>query len=166
MIARTADGGRRAFMVEWKYAEVYRRASKHIPARSRVYDSLITSQDSPFKSITPSVFYFEPFYQLMRHTLLGWQISKNKDHGCTSYRHVLVVPEHNAGFRLNVSAPLPGASVSEAWLGVLKEPEFFLCTTPVDFMRPAFKERDTKALTTYLQRRYWSGDVGLSNAIA
>jgi hypothetical protein len=169
MIGRTKAGKRRAFLVEWKYIEECTRNDEYTLPRAAVYNNLITSQESPFKSAIPIVLgplYVGPFYQLMRQTLLGWQISKNEDHGCTSYRHVLVVPEHNMEFRVNVTARLPGASVPEAWLQVLKEPELFITTTPGDIVRPADKVQDTKALTVYLQRRYWSGDVGPPNPIA
>ncbi|MGH6835098.1 MAG: PGN_0703 family putative restriction endonuclease [Methylocella sp.] len=158
MIGRTAHGGRRAFLVEWKYTEAYSREDKYIPERALVYDHLITAEDSPFKRIEPRALYFEPFYQMMRQTLLGWQISKHTDHGCTSYRHVHVVPEQNAEFHRNVTAPLlKGASVSEAWLAVLRRPELYIGTTPANFMRPVVEERDTKALMGYLKWRYWSG---------
>ena len=85
MIGRTTHGRRRAFLVEWKYIEAYRRQDKYIPRRARVYDDLIMAEDSPFKppgrsgtrdQIEPHALYFEPFYQLMRQTLLGWLISK------------------------------------------------------------------------------------------
>lgn len=123
-----------------------------------MYDDLITANDLPFVQIEPRALYFEPFYQMMRQTLLGWQISKQGDHGCTSYRHVHVVPEQNAEFHRNITAPLlKGANVTNAWLAVLKRPDFYISTTPANFMLPLLKERDTKALTDYLKWRYWSG---------
>jgi len=123
-----------------------------------VYDWLIKADDSPLKPIEPRAFYFEPFYQLMRQTLLGWQISKHEDHGCTSYRHVHVVPEQNTAFHLKVTAPLlKGASVTEAWSAVLRCPDFYISTTPAEFMRPVDGMRDTKTLIGYLERRYWLG---------
>ena len=71
-----------------------------------MYDDLIAAEDSPFKQIEPRALYFEPFYQMMRQTLLGWQMTKQKDHyGCTSYRHVLL-PEQNVGLRQRVTSPL------------------------------------------------------------
>ncbi|MGH6863813.1 MAG: PGN_0703 family putative restriction endonuclease, partial [Methylocella sp.] len=122
-----------------------------------VYDNLIAAEDSPFKRIEPRALYFGPFYQMMRRTLLGWQISKHEDHDCTSYSHIHVVPEQNAEFHRKVTSPLlKGASVSEAWLAVLRRPELYIGTTPANFMRPVVEERDTKALTGYLKSRYWS----------
>jgi len=158
MIGRTEHGGRRAFLIEWKYTESYSREDKYVPERARVYDDLIKSDDSPFNKFEPRAFYFEPFYQLMRQTLLGSQISKHQDHGCTSYRHVHVVPEQNLEFHRNVTAPLlKRGSVSDAWSAVLKCPEFYIGLTPDKFMQPTIAERDTKALISYLRRRYWSG---------
>jgi hypothetical protein len=95
---------------------------------------------------------------MMRQALLGWQISKNKDHGCTSFRQVLVVPAANVEFHTNVtSKALKGASVSEAWSALLRCPNSFISTTPANFMLPILDYQDTKALTKYLQLRYWSG---------
>jgi hypothetical protein len=91
----------------------------------------------------------------MRQTLLGWQISKHQDYGCNSYRHVHI-PELNTEFHLNVTAPLEGGNVSDAWRSVLKSPEFYIPTTPVSFMRPVLSGPDSRSLTDYLQRRYWT----------
>ena len=158
MIGRTANGGRRAFLIEWKYTEAYRREDKYIPERAKVYDHLITAKDSPFKQIDPRDFYYEPFYQLMRQTLLGWQLSTNSDHGCTTYRHIHVVPEANTEFSSGLTAPMiVGESVSAAWKGVLKEPELYVGLSPEAFMMPLTDIVDTKALMFYLQRRYWAG---------
>jgi len=158
MIGRLTNGERRAFLIEWKYAETYSRQDKYIPRREQIYDSLILAADSPFRAIEPRILYFEPFYQLMRQTLLAQLICQHSDHGCTSYRHVHVVPEENMEFHRNVTSPgLKGASVSEAWLSVLKQPDLFVATTPTKFMRPVVEGRDTRALTSYLSRRYWAG---------
>ena len=47
--------------------------------------------------------------------------------------------------------------MSEAWTAVLKRPDLYIGTTPAKFMQPVVNQRDTMALTNYLQRRYWSG---------
>jgi hypothetical protein len=56
-----------------------------------------------------------------------------------------------------VTAPLKGRNVSEAWRSALKQSEFYITATPASFMRPVIEERDSKSLSDYLQRRYWSG---------
>jgi hypothetical protein len=158
MIGRTGQGSRRAFLLEWKYIESYGREDLYKAERAKVYDHLITDTDSPFKPKEPQAFYFEPFYQMMRQTLLGWQISMHGDHGCTSYRHVLVVPEQNAEFHQKITSPhLEGASVSEAWRAILKRQDLYISTTPNKLMQPVIGGRDTKSLTSYLKWRYWSG---------
>ena len=92
---------------------------------------MIKSENSPFKHIDPRALYFEPFYQLMRQTLLGWKLSENADHGCTSYRHIHVIPERNVEFHNNVTSPsLSGTNVSEAWRSVLKKPDLYISITP------------------------------------
>jgi hypothetical protein len=160
MIGRTAVGHRRAFLIEWKYTESYRQENKYIPARASVYDDLIRAPDSPFKPIEPRALYFEPFYQMMRQTLLGWQMTKHEDdyYRCTSYRHVHVIPEQNSELRGNVTSPLlNGTDMCDVWRNqVLKEPTFYSETSPSNFMKPVLDARDAKALTDYLARRYWS----------
>lgn len=158
MVGRTVHGDKRGFLVEWKYTESYRREDKYISQRANVYDKLITAETSPFKLIEPQILYYEPFYQMMRQTLLGWMISEHADHGCTSYRHVHVIPEQNVEFHRNITAPqLSGSSVCEAWRAVLRNPEFYVDTTPARFIDPIHQRRDTKSLTEYLKLRYWSG---------
>jgi hypothetical protein len=161
MIGRTKAGERRAFLIEWKYTESYRSVPMYIPERAKVYDALIESTDSPLKKVEQGALYFEPFYQLMRQTLLGWQLCANKnDHyTCTSYRHIHVAPEQNADFHNHVTAPtLKGASVSDAWRSVLKRPDLYVPTSPPEFMRPLAAQRDTKSLREYLAWRYWSAE--------
>ncbi|WP_294531872.1 hypothetical protein [uncultured Rhodoblastus sp.] len=158
MIGRTKDGERRAFLIEWKYTESYQREDKYIPVRAERYDHLIKKEGSPFVEIDTKVLYYEPFYQLMRQTLLGWQLAVNHDYGCSSYRHVHVVPEENVEFHRNVTSPdlkLKGATVSEAWTAVLKQPNLYISTTPTKFLQPVVNLPDTKSLTGYLQSRYW-----------
>jgi hypothetical protein len=129
--------------------------------RSEVYDELINSEQSPFIPLDPRVLYFEPFYQLMRQTLLACKLSEKEDHGCTSYRHIHVVPQDNMEFHTNVTSPqLTGTNVSGAWRAVLKNPNLYISITPEALIKqPLASERNTKSLPTYLARRYWSTDA-------
>jgi hypothetical protein len=158
MIGRMKDNTKCLFLIEWKYTEAYPKKSQYIEKRAAVYDELIKSSDSPFHNKNPEAYYFEPFYQLMRQTLLGWLLAKNCDHDCSQYRHVHVVPKENKEFTQNVTSHSlsPGSKdVIEAWRSILINPEFFVSTTPKDFMLPVAVNRDTAALIEYLQKRYW-----------
>ena len=157
MIGSTAHG-RRLFLIEWKYTEAYAPEDKHIPERARVYDHLIVDPESPFaEEVDPKALYFEPFYQMMRQTLLGWLIARHGDLGCSSFRHVHIVPEGNREFHERVTSPLlNGASVTEAWRAVLREPGHYIPTTPEALLAPVAACPDTASHLGYLRERYWA----------
>lgn len=158
MIGRLRDGSRRLFLIEWKYTEAYRSEDKHIPARAEVYDRWILDQESPFTAgLDPRALYYEPFYQMMRQTLLGWLIVRHGDLGCSSFRHVHVVPEGNREFHDRVTSPgLSGRTVTEAWGRVLKEPQHYLPVTPEELLAPVATCPDTASHLGYLRDRYWA----------
>lgn len=159
MIGILSNGERCLFLIEWKYTESYAEEDKYIPERAAVYDHLITASDSPFKEKTAQVYYYEPFYQLMRQTLLGWQLSANKDHGCTQYRHVHVVPEQNRELLNTVTSPQLrssyGQNISDVWRAVLVRPELYVSTSPEKLLTPLVQGQDSRALLSYLKKRYW-----------
>lgn len=156
MIGKRIDGSRRLFLIEWKYTEEYRVEDKYIEKRARVYDALINAEDSPLKPSEARVFYYEPFYQLMRQTLLGHQLAKHRDHGCSGYMHVHVCPKDNLDFQNRVTAPaLTGATVAEAWRNALQNPSLFFSTTPEALLTPALKDCH-ETWSKYLRQRYWA----------
>ena len=158
MIGRTKAGERRAFLIEWKYVETYPSSNKYVEQRAKVYDHLIRDALSPFKHTYAKDFYYEPFYQLMRQTLLGWLMIKHGDVGCSSFRHVHVVPKANSNFRQGVTAPaFFEKTVCSAWKSVLKEPERFVTIDPACFMAPIRGLCGTDDLLNYLGERYWAG---------
>jgi hypothetical protein len=157
MIGRTAAGERRMFLIEWKYTESYRSEDKYMDARAAVYDQFIEAADSPFRLIQARDLYFEPFYQLMRQTLLGQQMARNHDHGCRSFRHIHVAPDENLEFHRSITAPaLTGADVYDAWRSVLKQPESFITRSPQQLLQPATAAPDMLSLSNYLRARYWT----------
>jgi hypothetical protein len=157
MIGSTAHG-RRLYLIEWKYTESYDAKDQRSPARAAVYDHLIADPESPFiEGIDARAFYFEPFYQMTRQTLMGWLIARHEDFGCTSFRHVHVVPKANSEFHERITSPLlSGASVTEAWLAALKSPEHYIPTTPEQLLAPVAACPDTASHLGYLRERYWA----------
>ena len=151
-----SSGKRKLFVIEWKYTEEYGSKDYSIPQRTKVYDALIEATDSPFvRGIEPKVFYFEPFYQLMRQTLLADQMVKNNDHGVSDYQHVHVIPKANKELLERVTSPyLSGATITEAWRGVLKDTSKYCCVTPQSILAPFEAVQDLRSPLVYLKTRY------------
>ncbi|MCP6727515.1 MAG: hypothetical protein KJI69_05905 [Patescibacteria group bacterium] len=144
------------FLIEWKYTEEYSIENKYILERSSIYDKLILSNNSPFKEIDPKVLYYEPFYQMMRQTLLGCKLKENKDHKCDDYIHVHVIPDENIELRNKITSPgLRGSDISEAWKSTLKNPYKYKTLSPMKLIEPCSNLEDTNSIISYLKRRYW-----------
>ena len=84
LVAETKSGRRRAYLLEWKYAERYR---------------------APFSSFNPFTvpnlcdFLYEPFYQIMRQRLLADRMVQKRELGIDEAKVVVVVPEQNWAYR-------------------------------------------------------------------
>jgi len=157
MMGAHSDHSRVLFLIEWKYTESYRPENLYIPARAQVYDSLITDPDGPFISgIDPQHFYYEPFYQMMRQTLLASQFEKHAELECRQCVNVHVIPEQNRELKTQITSPgLPGQDIHDAWLRVLKEAEKYVPIDPTSLLKPALDLPDTLSWRDYLQARYW-----------
>lgn len=157
MIGLLKNGKKRLYLIEWKYTEEYSSEDKYIPERATVYDPLLTSVDSPFlDKYDVKSFYFEPFYQLMRQTLLAEECVKHQDHGITSYKHLHIVPENNIELKTKVTSPfLSGVDIHEVWKSTLKNENCFIPISPEQFIEPAKRLKDTMSIIEYLKRRYW-----------
>jgi len=153
MIGLRNDGSRVMVLIEWKYTEGYGKEDKYIIRRANAYDHLIVAEDSPFKNLDPRSLYYEPFYQLMRQTLLANEIVKYADHKCSDYVHVVVCPKGNAEFLNTItSQKISGASVEEAWKSILKRPEKFKVFSPEEVLASI---PDSEPFKSYLKHRYW-----------
>lgn len=157
MIGSTLAGIRTMFLIEWKYTECYEREDQYVPARAKVYDSLITCPDGPFVASTvPQWVYYEPFYQMMRQTLLGWLFAKNQEQGCDRCINVHVIPKKNTGLKKTITSPhLSGRDIHDAWSHILKDPESYMPTDPEALFTAAGFLVDTKSWLSYLKTRYW-----------
>lgn len=157
MLGKDRSGEKKLFLIEWKYTEDYAIEDKYIPERASRYDGLIADEESPFsKPVDVRAFYFEPFYQLMRQTLLAWQCVRHGDYGVTDYVHVHVVPKDNHELRDRVTSPyLRGHDIHEAWRSTLKDPGKFVSITPEELLSPVKEKLYTKSFFNYLETRYW-----------
>jgi hypothetical protein len=157
MIGQLRSGNLRLFLIEWKYTESYQAEDKYIPERAARYDKLIIAADSPFvEGINVAALYFEPFYQLMRQTLLGSQSVKVKDYGVSSYKHLHVAPMQNTELRERITSDgLTGTDIHDAWRKTLKDKDSFIGTTPESLLKPVACMKDIKSVFHYLESRYW-----------
>jgi len=156
MIGKNTKGKKIFFLIEWKYTEFYRPENKYIKARAKVYDNLIKDKSSPFRKKDVRAYYYEPFYQMMRQTLLGWKFVENKDHSCSDYRHIHVIPKENKELLNKITSPdLKGNNISEAWKSILNNPDKYRTISPQELFSPCSEIVNIKSLLSYLKKRYW-----------
>ena len=156
MVGKKADGHNVLAMIEWKYTEDYRPNNKYIPARANIYDRLLAEPDCPIQVERFESLYFEPFYQLMRQTLLGWKMVQAGEYGCDEFIHLHVIPAANKELKMRVTSPgLEGDSMSEAWNNALLDPAQYQVISPEEFLAPGKTCQDTTEILSYLERRYW-----------
>jgi hypothetical protein len=163
MTGKLKNGKKIQVLIEWKYTELYPKSDKSEGSsgatRKNRYDALIDDKDSPIKrTVSIDNLYYEPFYQIMRQTLLAWQMTKNKakELNADDWLHLDIVPENNLNLRYQVPAPdLMQSGIEEAWKSQLKEPEKYNVMTPQKLFKPLIFDSNYRSLITYLNKRYW-----------
>jgi len=134
------------FPIEWKYTEDYEVYDKTNKTRLERYGHLIEISEQlqmPTDGIAHSIYMQEPYYELMRQTLLMEQMKRKGivDH----FVHINVIPKGNNELR---------NKVERNYVPMLKDPSKFICITPQDLLAPL--KDDNSALFNYLQTRYWN----------
>ena len=158
MVGRRAGGDRVLVLIEWKYTESYGIKDLYVQKRAERYDSLMSADGSPITIDDTEALYYEPFYQLMRQTLLGSEMVKHEEYGARDFVHVHVVPDGNSELRETVTSSALkrfGDNVSDAWKAVLARPERFVSLDPEQLLAPVLMLPDTQSAATYLRNRYW-----------
>jgi hypothetical protein len=167
MLGKKNDGKNILVLIEWKYTEHYSSTNLHKPAHDTIYKPLLEEKDCPIKIEDSSqdnfkALYYEPFYQLMRQTLLGWKMVENKEYRCDEFVHIHVIPDENKELLDNVTVPVLwkyGNTVCEAWRGALKEPNHYKVISPEHLLEPLKDLLDASNLLEYLGKRYWGDFV-------
>lgn len=160
--------------IEWKYTETYDDTPKDDKSledypygkgqhgkgkeRMRRYNNLIT-ESQQLKSLDnyeSSIYYFEPFYQLMRQTLWAEQMIINKgserikaDH----YLHIHVVPTENTDL-LDKTYRISNQKMADSWRSMLNDPSKYKIIDPQTLMNPI--RNMLPELYNYLESRYYS----------
>jgi hypothetical protein len=96
-------------LIEWKYTECYSETSlavsKKGTSRINIYRPLLEHPHCPIQLGEHERLFFDPYDQLMRQTLLAWQMVEHKEFGATEWLHLHIAPgvEHSAARGCNVS---------------------------------------------------------------
>ncbi len=133
------NGQRTLLAFEWKYLESYGvgsvATSRRGTDRVLTYRALLEHADCPISVRDVTWLFYEPYYQLMRQTLLAWQMARHREFGAGNWLHIHVVPELNVALRQSQAAPdLIGATMADKWRSVLKQPERYLVMTATELL--------------------------------
>ncbi len=153
--------------IEWKYTESYSDApssdkslgDKGIVRMDR-YRDLIEASDqlkTPAK-FEGSIYFFEPFYQLMRQTLWAEQMIKHKDSEVIQadhFMHIHVIPSADTDL-LQKEYRLTKKNMEETWRSCIKDQSKYVIVDPKVFMQQI---KDSYSdLYNYLLPRYYNID--------
>ena len=139
LICGENDGQRTLLAIEWKYLESYGvesvATSKRGTDRVETYRPLLEHSDCPISVGDVRWLFYDPYYQLMRQTLLAWQMVEHHEFGSSDWLHIHVVPELNVALRRSRAAPdLPGETMADKWRSVLKQPERYVLITATELL--------------------------------
>ena len=161
MLGEMKNGTRKLFIINWNYTECFCGHSKPMHDKSifcsQTYKPFLDDPSSPIKSCDQEGLFVEPYFKLMRHTLLAHEMTKANEYGAMDYTYLFIAPIENLEL-LNINAAadhLAGSKLPDTWANLLKSPGKYIVHNPKDFLEPATYCNDTKTITSYLQMRYW-----------
>jgi hypothetical protein len=156
MIGETKDRNI-LFLIEWKYTEFYTKGYLIRTSNSKKYNEILQNKEkSPINVDNLEKLYYEPYYQLMRQTLLGCKMVEEHEYDCTDYIHLHIVPKCNNELLSTINSQrLAGKDMVSTWKNVLVNPEKYITLSPEEFFKPLENEKDAQELIKYLKLRYW-----------
>ena len=169
--AKHKGGGKWLIPIEWKYTEHYANLDKSREdrygeekgsngkgqERVRRYSAL-TDASTQLKSLGSyygSVYYQEPFYQLMRQTLWTENIIKHQNTEtlkADDYMHIHVIPSANKDL-LEKKYSVSSMSMEETWRSMLHDQSKYIIVSPENLLAPVAEKYSE--LVSYLKKRYW-----------
>ena len=157
--------------IEWKYTESYQTCDKSIEDRPgepqgtnskglerlRRYTKLIDTsrQLMSLRDYAGSVYFQEPFYQLMRQTLWAEQMIL---HNATEpikgddYLHIHIVPKENVEL-LKREYRVSSQNMEDTWENLLTDASKYVLLSPEELLIPIYEKYPN--LVQYLKTRYW-----------
>jgi hypothetical protein len=162
------------FPIEWKYTESYGNTDKSIEdgegsqkgserkgkERLKRYSKLIdeSKQLKSFSEYRGSIYFFEPFYQLMRQTLWAEQIIKHKRDEILEvddFIHIHVVPQNNKSLlKSERGYKKSNKDMEKTWRDCINDQSKYRVVSP-EIFTGAIDNQKYGMLIKYLKERYW-----------
>jgi hypothetical protein len=145
ILYRTSAGEVELALIEWKYAEEYRRLRTPDPVKDAVrwdrYGAAWLSVEGPLSSdlIPFEDMLDEPCYQLMRQQLIAHELERQHVLGADRVRVVHVLAPGNLAYQESLTRPSQravGSTVDEVWSKLLCQPDRFVHLDPKVFVDP------------------------------
>jgi hypothetical protein len=139
---RLSNGRIAGVAIEWKFSEIPRAGSEAVSkdgtSRVETYRVLLEDPSSPIDlDRIPRIetLFRDPYTQLLRQTLLVWQMAKHGELGIDQWLHVHVIPAGNADMRAPKARLAAGpAGLERQWQSVLKDPSRYRVVTPTQLL--------------------------------
>lgn len=184
ILAKNKDGKKFLLPIEWKYTEFYNSTDKSTEdgkdhekgsqasgkERLRRYSELIKNSEQlslKRENYISSVYFFEPFYQLMRQTLWTEQMIANpvsEKIQADDFIHIHVIPKQNHDLlkddldknrrRKGYTNGAQIGCLEEIWKSCLINKNKYKVISPEELLQNIDKQKYSDLLT-YLQTRYW-----------
>ena len=169
MYTERSDGSRWLVPIEWKFTEHYGNTNKAMEGvkadpvngkgvvRQQRYTDLIR-KSAQLQDVDLGVYYFEPFYQLMRQTLLAEQMVVNSHQEAIQadgYLHVHVIPAANQDLKGKVYR-CSGLDMEATWRKQLSDQTKYRIVEPEALLAPLATFGTYSPLMAYLRERYWA----------
>lgn len=172
ILARHKSGETWLIPIEWKYTEHYDNQDKSSEDRPNEtkgtngkgkermfrYNGLIdcSKQLKSLSEYRSGLYYYEPFYQLMRQTLWAEQMVAHKDVErvkADNYLHIHVIPSENDEL-LHKLYKTTGKEMEDSWREMLDDQCKYVIIDPAMLLNPIIKSHSE--LCQYLSTRYWN----------
>ncbi len=160
MAVKRHDGSVLALLIEWKYTERYSRSRLSISDKGTdrvdIYRSLLDDPSCPIRFGDHSRLFYEPYYQLMRQTLLAWQMIEHRELGATDWIHLHVVPAENVELLQNVTSPQLAdfRTMERAWKSVLVHPQKYRLVSPRELLASSGSNSEIDEWLAWVSERY------------
>jgi len=149
------------FPIEWKYVEAYGNEDKGLnQTRRNRYDILIDQSIQLKPNENNQIYYYEPFYQLMRQTLWAEQMVNNintETIKADDYIHLHIIPSSNNDL-LNKKYSISGKGMEETWRECLVDNTKYIIIEPKQILSKIDEEK-YNSLLKYLNDRYWRSTI-------